>query len=247
MNKLILPISVTDMNLLIDNRGTDYDRLLGVGISHVLAIKVITPLVMIMPVYTQLFGHDENTPELEDFVKTIAGLWQVKILANLGEKYVSRLYEHFGDGDVRLDPLNLAFRVNLAMPAGAYGLQTDIIFHSASSIMGSGLWIYSPTSQPLPEHVVPANQTNYILYGLLQILSAMCFRLTTVVALYCTLNVHKHVQRLLMELIDAVRDNPDLDFEPLLEFIRLTDSLLIETRRNLRDNKVKSLNLRVIK
>lgn len=247
MNKLILPITTSDLNLLINSRSTAYDKVLGAGIPQILMVKVVTPLILLLPVYTEVFNDDDETEDLNELIKTIAGLWQLKVLANLGETYIQKLHEYFGDASTELDQLTLAYRVNLAMPAGAYGLETTTIFHSASSIMGTGLWSYQPTSQTIPEVRVPSHHINLITYSLLQILTAVCFRLTTVVTLYCHTREHKHLQSLLMNLNKAVRDNADLDFEPLLEFISLTDSLLIETRRNLRDNKVKSLNLRVIK
>lgn len=247
MNKLILPITTSDLNLLINSRSTAYDKVLGAGIPQILMVKVVTPLILLLPVYTEVFNNDDETEDLNELIKTIAGLWQLKVLANLGETYIQKLHEYFGDASTELDQLTLAYRVNLAMPAGAYGLETTTIFHSASSIMGTGLWSYQPTSQTIPEVRVPSHHINLITYSLLQILTAVCFRLTTVVTLYCHTREHKHLQSLLMNLNKAVRDNAALDFEPLLDFVTLTESLLTVAARTARESRVRKLNIRMIK
>lgn len=247
MNQSPLFIKEDELKLLLSETGTVRERLMGAGISSILIAKVVAPLHQILPSYKCLFDKEDYIDELDSFLVTLSGLWQLSVLATLGDLYMANLVKAYADETGPLDLFVLAKAVNLHLPAEQYGLTVDAIGNSSSSLIGSRWNFYTIPDPKDTTHSPDASHINYITYGLLHMLSTMCYQLKQAIPGYLDGSAEsKGGEALLLKMATAITEDEDSDFEPLRVLTEVVDDLTKGVKRDIRIKKIKSLNLRIV-
>lgn len=250
MNQLILPMVAEDLPSIIVTADSPYETALNIGISHVVMVEVGQWLVAMLPVYDAMFGHDPDEPmlELRKFINTLAGLWQLRVLTNNGDLYMTRLIEKLLPPPAEFDPIELALVVNERLPSGIYGLLPEAITNNSSSLISSRYnWYTMPNNNLHAVTCAPHyTDTDMFMYSCIQLLANLCRRITAMLPMVSAMVKREIIITQLKTIAKDVDDNTASKFGPMTKFAEeIKRSFKVQDSRT-RKEKIKSLNLRVI-
>lgn len=252
MFELKLPMTASDLNMLLNSdQGVNHESILSIGISQSTVNDVYKWLHRMNRPFSILMGEEYDAEPLNEFVETLCGLWQLRVLAYLGESYLKnlkvKLLEHS-----QLDSFNtlqFARAVYKAIPNHNDSMDHDFIFNHSNNLIG-GMYHYShPTHMPYPKsNRVSEEAIVTVSLSVYQILASMVYIITNRIDSLAESETEearqlKQTFSALAVTIEAEHQEP---MYPLLLLVEKINTVLKKHRSKEIKYRQKKLGLRVI-
>lgn len=251
MFKLQLPIPTDNLpDVLLVPNDNDNLTLLGCGLGHTTISTLFYWNYVMYDVYA-LFVEDHE--ELKEYIAAVSGLWQLKVLANIGDDYLDRLRVKLNPHDDINDftPIEFATEVSKLFSHHPISLETDTILNYSSSLLGNRNYFHLShfDSRNVPVEVQNLPLRNLMFsFATVYITAAMCDAITSGLSRIPTYgqteqeNIVIHLSKLLKE----IRDNSH-KMDTMLEDLAVSIEHTLKSRRQDSAHHMrKKLGLRVI-
>lgn len=252
MFQLKLPMATTDLNMLINSEdGVSHDSLLAIGISQSSVDDAYKWLYRIHTPFAKLVGDDYDVTPINEFVETLCGLWQLRVLAHLGGAYLKNLKDKLlsTSKQENFTTLEFAHAIYNAMPKRADSLDPNIIFQNANALINSTYNYYHPLDITYPESSrVSEEAIITVTLTVYQMLAAMSYIITQHLdsigksEIEDALYFKKHFSA----LATAVEAEHIPPMYPLLLLVDKINAVLKNDRRNEIKQRQNKLGLRLI-
>ena len=149
MFQLKLPMAAEDLSILVSSEdGVGVDSLLSIGISENSVNDAYKWLHLMHGPFAKLVGDEYDVTPINEFVETLCGLWQLRVLSHLGGSYIKKLKEDLLSraGKENFDTCEFARAIYNAMPKRDDALDTKVIFQNSNILIDSVYTYYHPTN-----------------------------------------------------------------------------------------------------
>ena len=177
MYQFRLPMKVEELNVLLVEGSSEYETILGIGIGHMIVTEVYKWVYRIHKPFGSL-APDIDTTDLDEFVETVSGLWQLRVVANLGKSYLKNLRETLLKNSeyTEFTILQFARELNKAIGYNPHAMDTDYIFSRASNLINARYNVYHPTSLEYPESTLSKQDAvNLVTFSMFQLKMSMVY------------------------------------------------------------------------
>lgn len=252
MFQLKLPMATTDLNMLISSEeGETHDSLLAIGISQTSVEDAYKWLHQIHTPFAHLVADDYDVTPIKEFVETLCGLWQLRVLAHLGEAYIKTLKKQLliKSGKESFTTLDFARAIYNELPKRADTLDPSIIFQNSNALINSTYNYYHPLDIVYPESSrVGEEAIITVTLSVYQMLAAMSYIITQHLDSISKSEIEDalYYKKRFSALATAIEAEHIPPMYPLLLLVDKINTVLKNDRRNEIKQRQNKLGLRLI-
>lgn len=238
MYQFKLPLSAHEI-LISTEPNEDYIKVItSYGVDWEQADYVLYWLNHLMPIFNTALKDEPYLPELNGFIATACGLYQLKILSVRGDDYIELLKNKLLGEDVDVvDVCEFARRTYDLISADKTTLDIDELITRSSALVGLPQEKDIELEIPISNRVYSGPGLQVVLHSFYYLNILMCYELTQKMT---TLINQPTVELLLNQLIDDLKKKEDHLISPLYDFMSQT-SLHLESikKERIKTNKAK--------
>ena len=253
MFELKLPIETSDLNIMINTtHPSEYTAVLGIGISHLSVIDAYQWLYRLYIPFGMIVDEGYDIEPVNEFVETVCGLWQLRVLANLGEAYYNTLRRVLLE-ESELESftiLQFARAVCNAIPSVPAAMEADYIFSQATPLINGTYNLYHPDSLVYPEETRSTDEAiGLVILSVYQMLAAMVYIISEKLPLIeqdVDSVRSQFLKETLMKIATALEASKDMPIGPLTMLVDKINVTLKHHKVKQTKTRQKKLGLRLV-